>query len=342
MSASVRTRFLSSSAAAAMVAFSITPLAPPVEARIAHVAVPDIELTAAPIGGAIPPGVSAQSVDVLRLICPFIVQGAVTIPIGVAQAPATFLQTLVQTGNVVGSLGAAAAGVTMPADAAVEKIIGNDLNLVLPKAQDTLEVAVVQAMDVLSGQTTPGAARNKILDALNQSPGQPTVPTGAHGLIQVATVEAINVASAVAFQAGETLLLGVVQTANAAATTLASTGNVRAALSAGMTQARSVFDVMRGQVSTAVNTAVTNIKLAAGQPVSATAAVKAQRQVRHGDEAGRGASHTAPIAFTACIAVATLADRTCSSSGTSRRKLASVIRCARIDGVPSMVTVHPC
>ncbi len=105
----------------------------------------------------------------------------------------------------------------------------------------------------------------------------------------MATVEAINVASAVAFQAGETLLLGVVQTANAAATTLASTGNVRAALSAGMTQARSVFTEVRGQVSTAVNTAVTNIKkIAAGQHVSATAAVMTQRQVRHGDEAGRG------------------------------------------------------
>lgn len=290
MSASVRTRFLSSSAAAAMVALSIAPLAPPVEARIAHVTVPDIELTAAPVG-AIPLAFLRNQLTFCSLICPFIVQGAVTIPIGVAQAPATFLQTLVQTGNFAGSLGAAAAGVTMPADAAVEKIIGNDLNLVLPKAQDTLEVAVVQAMDVLSGQTTPGAARNKILDALNQPPGQPTVPTGPHGLVQVATVEAINVASAVAFQAGETLLLGVVQTANAAATTLASTGDVRAALSAGTTQARSVFDVVRGQVSTAVNTAVTNIKGAAGQPVSASTVVKTQRQVSHRDEAGRGIAH---------------------------------------------------
>lgn len=291
MSACVRTRFLSSYAATAMVALSLTPLAPPVEARIAHVAVPDIELTAAPIG-AIPLAFLRNQLTFCSLICPFIVQGAVTVPIGVAEAPAVFIQTLLQSGNVAGSLGAAAAAVTVPADAAVEKVIGNDLNLVLPKAQDTLEVAVVQTMNVLSGQTTPGAARDRILEALNQPPGQPTVPTGAHGLLQVATVEAINVASAVAFQAGETLLLGVVQTANATATTLAATGNVRTALSAGITQARSVLSVARGQVSTAVNTAITNIRAAAGQPVS-VATVKAQRQVRHGDETRSSVAHRA-------------------------------------------------
>lgn len=289
MSASTRTRFFNSTAATAMVALSIVPLAPPVEARIANVAIPDIELTAAPIG-AIPLAFLRNQLTFCSLICPFIVQGAVTVPIGVAEAPAVFLQTLLQTRDLAGALGSAAAAVTVPADAAVEKIIGNDLNLVLPKAQDTLEVAVVQAMDVLSGQTSPGAARNRILEALNQPPGQPTVPTGAHGLIQVATVEAINVASAVAFQAGETLLLGVVQTANAAATTLATTGNVRSAIAAGMASAHSVINLARNQVSTAVNTAITNIRAAAGQPVSVTA-VKAQRQVRHGDESRSGVAH---------------------------------------------------
>ncbi|WP_144418173.1 hypothetical protein [Mycobacterium sp. EPa45] len=286
----MRTRLLSSTAATAMVAISIAPLAPPVEVRIANVAVPDIELTAAPIG-AIPLAFLRNQLTFCSLICPFIAQGAVTVPLGVAEAPAVFVQSLLQTGNFAGALGAAAAAVTMPADTAVEKIIGNDLSLVLPKAQDTLEVAVVQTMDVLSGQTTPGAARDKILEALNQPPGQPTVPTGAHGLLQVTIVEGINVASAVAFQAGETLLLGIVQTANAAATTLASTGNVRTALAAGITQARSVLNVVHGQVSTAVNTAVTNIRAAAGQPVSASA-VKTQRQVRHRDEARSSVAHS--------------------------------------------------
>jgi hypothetical protein len=290
MSASVRTRFISSTAAAAMVAITIVPLAPPVEAHIANVASSDIELAAAPIG-AIPLAFLRNQLTFCGLICPSIVQGALTVPIGVAEAPAIFLQSLLQTGDLAVSLGSAAAGVTTPADTAVEKIIGNDLNLVLPKAQNTLEVAVVQALDVLSGRTTPGAARDKILEALNQPPGQPTVPTGAQGLLQVATVEGINVASAVAFQAGETLLLGLVQTANAAATTVASTGNVRTALTAGFVRARSVLSVVHGQVSTAVNTAVTNIRAAAGQPVS-TSAVKAQRQVRHGDEASRSVTHS--------------------------------------------------
>lgn len=291
MSAPTRTRFLSSTAATAMVALSIVPLTPPVEARIVHVAVPDIELSAAPIG-AIPLAFLRNQLTFCSLICPFIAQGAVAIPIGVAEAPAVFVQTLLQTGDLAGSLGSAAAAVTVPADAAAEKIIGNDLNLVLPKAQDTLEVAVVQVMSVLAGHTTPGAARDKILQALNQPPGQPTVSPGAHGLLQVATVEAINVASALAFQAGETLLLGIVQSANAAATTLATTGNVRSALSAGMASAHSVVNLARHQVSTAVNTAITHIRAAAGQPVSATP-VKAQRQIRHGDEARSGVAHPA-------------------------------------------------
>jgi hypothetical protein len=290
MTASTRTRFFNSTAATALVTLSLAPLAPPVEARITHVAMPDIELTAAPIG-AIPLAFLRNQLTFCSLICPFVVQGAVTVPIGVAEAPAVFLQTLMQTGDLVGSLGSAATAVTVPAEAAAEKIIGNDLNLVLPKAQDTLEVAVVQAMDVLSGQTTPGAARGKILEALNQPPGQPTVPTGAHGLIQVATVEAINVASAVAFQAGESMLLGIVQTANAAATTLATTGSVRSAISSGMASAHSVINLARNQVSTAVNTAITNIRAAAGQPFSAP--IKAQRQIRHRDEARSGVTHRA-------------------------------------------------
>ncbi|MBB3600457.1 hypothetical protein FHT40_000090 [Mycolicibacterium sp. BK556] len=284
----MRTRFLSSSAATAIVALSIAPLAPPVEARIATVTAPDIELAAAPIG-AIPLAFLRNQLTFCSLICPFIVQGAVTVPIGVAEAPGTFLQTLFQTGNLAGSLGAAASAVTLPADAAAEGIIGNDLNLVLPKAQNTLEVAVVQLMDVFSGQTTPGAARNTILAALDQPPGVPTVPVGAHGLLQVATVEAINVVSAVAFQAFETGLLGVVQAANATATTLASTHSVRAAIVAGMDSARTTLNTARNQVSTAVTTAITNIRAAAGHPVSA--AVKAQRQVGHGDKAGSGVAH---------------------------------------------------
>ena len=300
MSASVRTRFLSSSAATAIVALSIAPLAPPAEARIATVTAPDIELAAAPIG-AIPLAFLRNQLTFCGLICPFIVQGAVTVPIGAVEAPAIFLQTLLQTGDLAGSLGAAASAVTMPAEAAAEGIIGNDLNLVLPKAQNTLEVAVVQAMDVLSGQTTPGAARDTILQALNQPPGMPTVPVGAHGILQVVTVEAINVASAVAFQAGETLLLGVVQSANAAATTLATTGSVRAAMMAGMASAHATLNLARNQVTTAVNTAITNIRATAGHPVSLAAkstaaqpvssAVKTQRQVGHGDEARSGVAH---------------------------------------------------
>lgn len=55
-----------------------------------------------------------------------------------------------------------------------------------------------------------------------------------------------------------------------------------------------------------------------------------------------GAAHAAGTAFTACMAVATLAACTCSLIGTSRRKLANVTTCACSDGAPSMVMVQPC
>jgi hypothetical protein len=302
MSASVRTGFLRGSAATAIVALSIVPLAPRIVDRVPTVTAPDIELAAAPIG-AIPLAFLRNQLTFCSLICPFIVQGVVTVPIGLAEAPGTFLQTLLQTRDLAGALGAAAAAVTVPANTAAEGIIDNDLNLVLPKAQNTLEVAIVQLMDLASLQTTPGAARDTILQALNQPPGMPTIPVRAQGLLQVATVEAVNVASAVAFQAGETLLLGVVQSANATATTLATTHSVRAAITAGLDSARTTLSTARTQVSTAVNTAITNVRHAAGQPVSAvsnattaverpaSAAVKTQRQVSHSDKAGRGVAH---------------------------------------------------
>jgi putative resolvase len=51
------------------------------------------------------------------------------------------------------------------------------------------------------------------------------------------------------------------------------------------------------------------------------------------------ASHTAGTALRTCIAVATFAERTCSSMLAGRVKLASEKKCVRTDGSPSMVNV---
>src|SRR5271163_3618186 len=55
-----------------------------------------------------------------------------------------------------------------------------------------------------------------------------------------------------------------------------------------------------------------------------------------------GAAHTAGTAFSTCMAVATLADRTCSSMPAARVKLARAKKWVRMEGSPSMVNVQPC
>lgn len=101
------------------------------------------------------------------------------------------------------------ASVTRPANAAFTPIIRNDLNIVLPKAQRGLQVALVQGIRVGSTVVQVGdvvgavqTARIEIVDALNQPKGPPTKPTGAQGVFKVTAVEAVNVFSAVVFQAG--------------------------------------------------------------------------------------------------------------------------------------------
>jgi hypothetical protein len=86
----------------------------------------------------------------------------------------------------------------------------------------------------------------------------------------VVAVEAIKVSAAVAFQAGELLLLGVVQAANAGAQELAQTGNPVAAVEAAATQAADVVNVASTIVKASVATAATNIRSAATQDLPTT------------------------------------------------------------------------
>ena len=98
-----------------------------------------------------------------------------------------------------------------------------------------------------------------------------TTPNPQH-LPQVAAVEAINGGSAVAFQAGELLLLGVVQAANSAATTLGNTGDVGAAVAAGAATATGVVTTAGGVVTKAVDTAAKNIAGSLHEPLTPTKA----------------------------------------------------------------------
>lgn len=233
--------------------------------------------------GAIPLAFIRNQFQYCSLICPFAVQGAITVPVAAAQAPVTFLGSLASTGSPLMAIGAAAASVTGPTNDAVTPLINNDVFLVVPKAFHALDVAVVEAINVGAAALTPGEflqvvqnARANILNALNQPVGTPTTPTGASNIVQVVAVEAINVTTAVAFQAGELLLSGAVQIADASAQELAKTGNPASALAAGATEARQVAATASAPVASAVNTAVTNIRnsLADPFPTVSTTTVK--------------------------------------------------------------------
>ncbi|MGX9792456.1 hypothetical protein [Mycobacterium sp. MMS18-G62] len=277
MRARIRSSVVAGVAIVGISAVAVAPLAPPPEPHRPPTVSREVQLTAAPDLGAIPLAFIRNQFQYCSLICPFAVQGAITVPIAAAQTPATFVGSLAATGNLLQAIGTAAASVTGSANAAVTPLINNDVFLVVPKAFHALDVAVVEAFNVGAAVFTPGEfvqvlqnGRANILDALNQPVGPPTTPTGARNILQVISVEAINVTTAVAFQAGELLLAGVVQVADAAAQELARSGDPAAALMAGATRAGQVIATASAPVVSAVNTAVTNISASLADPFPST------------------------------------------------------------------------
>jgi hypothetical protein len=259
-------------------ALAAAPMASPPEPHAPPTVSREVVLTAAPGLGAIPLAFIRNQFQYCSLICPHAVEGAITVPLAAAQVPVTFLGALTSTGSPLQALGAAAASVTGPANAAVTPLINNDVFLVVPKAFHALDVAVVEATNVGAAVLTPGdflqavqTGRTNILNALNQPVGTPTTPTGARNIVQVVAVSAIDVTTAVAFQAGELVLSGAVQIADASAHELARSGNPAAALAAGAAEVRQVAATAGAPVVSAVNTAVTNIRNSLQDPFPAIA-----------------------------------------------------------------------
>jgi hypothetical protein len=87
--------------------------------------------------------------------------------------------------------------------------------------------------------------------------------------LQVVSVAAVDVTAAVAFQAGELLLAGVVQIADASAQELAQSGDPAAALAAGVSETRHVVATASAPVVSAVTTAVANIRNSLHDPFPA-------------------------------------------------------------------------
>jgi hypothetical protein len=284
-----RSSVLAGAAVVGIGALTASPIAPPTQHQSPPAVSRDVALTAAtataPALGSIPLAFIGNQLHYCSLICPFAVQGAITVPLGALEAPAAFLGSLASTRSPLQAIGAAAASVTGPANAAVTPLINNDVFLVVPKAFHALDVAVVEGFNVAAAAFTPGqflqavqSARSNILNALNQPVGTPTTPTGATNVFQVLSVSALDVTTAVAFQAGELLLSGVVQVADASAQNLAKTGNPAAALAAGVAQAREVAATAAAPVVDAVDTAVTNIRNSLHDPFPPTKATVTTQQ----------------------------------------------------------------
>jgi hypothetical protein len=286
MRANIRASVVTGVAIAGISALVAAPSAPPPEPSSHRTVVSEVQLTAAPALGAIPLAFIRNQFQYCSLICPYAVQGAIAVPIAAVQVPGTFLGSLASSGSLFKAIGAAAASVTGPANDAVTPLINNDVFLVVPKAFHALDVAVVEAFNVGAALLSPGQliaaienARTNILAALNQPVGPPTTPTGARNIFQVVAVSAIDVFTAVAFQAGELLLAGVVQAVDAAAQELAQSGDPVAALAAGAARAGTVINQSAGIVSSAVDTAVTNIRNSVNDPFPSTTAPAATSTV---------------------------------------------------------------
>lgn len=276
MYARAHSAVLSTIAAASVGAALVAPVVePPPDLHLPRVVSAPVELTASPVLGALPLAFLQNQAQYCSVICPFIVQGLVSVPVGTALSPLAFLDSLGTNGSLTRAIGAAAASVTGPLNDAAEGIILNDVDRVVPKAFNNLEISVVQLLRIGAALADPATlpdaidtARQTILDGLNQPLPGPGVPvpteTGARTLPEVVAVEAIKVLAAVAFQAGELVLLGVPQTVDAAAQELARSGDPVRALSAAVEQAGDVVRTASTIVTDSLQTAATNIHDAAG------------------------------------------------------------------------------
>lgn len=255
---------------------AITAVSPPTtvvhEVRLAATSVPP--------GGLVTSFLHNQTVY-CSIICPLLAQTGVTAVSTALRAPGTFLAAL-SAGDVLKAIGAAAASVTGPTEAAAQKAIDADAAIPAQRALNAFEVGVVGLLNVLPAVRNglPGVAtalqkaRHDTFDALNLPFVENPTPTVApRGVFQVAAVGAINVVGAVIFPAFNAVLAGVFEVPDAVAQELAKTGNPVRALAAGIKAAAGVVAAAGKVVARAVGTAVHDVRDAAGARTASTSRV---------------------------------------------------------------------
>lgn len=274
MRGSVRSVVTTSIAIAAASTLAFTFMSLPTEPHSPPTVRSEINFSAAAVEPTTPPpGVLieqflANQIENCSLICPFIVQGLVQVPLNFAALPLTLVRLLLSGQPFLQAAALSGATVSGALNDAVTGIITNDLNQVLPRAQNALEVAVVGLIEIgTTAVLQPGnllhtitAARAGLFDALRQPPGT-MPPPPVHNALEAAAVRVIEIASALTFQAPERLLLGATQAPNAFFTTLGNTGDLGATLAA-----------VAASVSTTISDSIGFIQHALSEPIPITLA----------------------------------------------------------------------
>jgi hypothetical protein len=268
----------------AMTAASVAPVTQ-TQSQSPPAVVRDVRLaaTAVPPGGLIT-GFLNNQVTYCSIICPLLVQTAVTPFVATLQTPGTFL-TALQAGDLLKAIGVAAASVTGPTNAAAAAAILADGSIPAPRALNAFEVAVIGLLNVIPAAAggLPGiaaalqAARQDTFDALTLPviPNQPSTVM-PHGVVQVAVVSALNVVGAIIFPAFNHILSGAFQVPDAVAQELAATGDPVRALAAGINAATAAVSAAGADIAAAVVKAVNDIRAATEQSVPANQTVSTQ------------------------------------------------------------------
>jgi hypothetical protein len=260
-------------------AMAAAPLAPVTQYQSPPTVAQDVRLAAAtvPPGGLLTSFLGNQLIY-CSLICPLLVQTAVTPVVTTLQTPGTFL-TALQSGDLLKAIGVTAASVTGPTNAAAQQAILVDGSIPAKRALNAFEVGVVGLLNVVPAAAggLPGiataieTARQDTFTALNLPVvANPTPTVMPRGVVQVVVVSALNVVGAVIFPGFNHILSGAFQIPDAVAQELAATGDPVRAVAAGVNAATAAVTAAVAVIADSVVTAVSDIRAATGQSLPAT------------------------------------------------------------------------
>jgi hypothetical protein len=266
-------------------AMAAAPHAPVTQYQSPPTVAQDVRLAAAtvPPGGLVTSFLGNQLIY-CSLICPLLVQTAVTPVVTTLQTPGTFL-TALQSGNLLKAIGVTAASVTGPTNVAAQQAILVDGSIPAKRALNAFEVGVVGLLNVVPAAAggLPGiaaalqTARQDTFTALNLPVvANPTPTVMPRGVVQVVVVSALNVVGAVIFPGFNHILSGAFQVPDAVAQELAASGDPVRAVAAGVNAATAAVTAAGAVIADSVVTAVSDIRAATGQSLAANRTVPTQ------------------------------------------------------------------